>query len=62
MLIRVRLLRKLAERLNGVDVSKIRVGDYLELAPMDARMLIAEGWAEFVELVRIQTSEDLKNR
>ncbi len=62
MLIRVRLLCKLAERLDGVDVSKIRVGDHLELPPMDARLLIAEGWAEFVELVRAHSPEDVKNR
>ena len=46
LLLRVRLVRKFAERLNGVDLSKCRVGDCLELSPKDARLLVAEGWAE----------------
>ena len=46
--IRVRLTRKLAECLNGIDVSTCRVGDVLELPEAAARMLIAEGWADTV--------------
>jgi hypothetical protein len=48
--VRVRLIRKFAECLNGVDLSKHRVGDSLDLCPKDARMLVAEGWAEPVEV------------
>ena len=48
--LRVRLIRKLAERVNGVDLSKVHVGDSLQLPARDAAMLIAEGWAEPVEL------------
>jgi hypothetical protein len=44
--VRVRLVRKFAQQLNGVDLSDVRVGDSLEVPPMAARMLIAEGWAE----------------
>jgi hypothetical protein len=47
--LRVRLIRKLAERVNGVDLSKVHVGDSLDLPSKDARLLIAEGWAELVE-------------
>ena len=49
LVLRVRLTRKLADRLNGLDLSKVRVGDCLDLAPKEARMLLAEGWAEPVE-------------
>jgi hypothetical protein len=41
----VRLTRKYAEAIDGVDLSRNQVGDLLNLAPRDARMLIAEGWA-----------------
>ena len=48
--LRVRLIRKLAERLNGVDLSNVHVGESLDLPARDARILIAEGWAALVEL------------
>ena len=41
----VRLTRKYAEALNGVDLSGHDVGDRLPLPPRDARLLIADGWA-----------------
>jgi CheY-like chemotaxis protein len=47
-MIRVRLTRKLAERINGVDLADVRVGDVFDLSEQAARMLIAEGWAETV--------------
>jgi hypothetical protein len=42
---RVRLTRKLAECLDGVDVSRNIVGDLLTLDQRAAELLIAEGWA-----------------
>lgn len=42
---RVRLTRKLANLLNGIDLSGFSVGDHLDLPPRDAWLLIAEGWA-----------------
>lgn len=42
---KVRLIRKLADLLDGVNVSQKRVGDVLDLRPEEARALIAEGWA-----------------
>jgi hypothetical protein len=42
---RVRLTRRLAECINGVDLSRCRVGDLIDLSQPDAEMLIAEGWA-----------------
>ena len=45
---KVQLTRKLSEIVDGIDLSKARVGDMLELPPRDAVTLIAEGWALFV--------------
>jgi hypothetical protein len=42
----VRLTRKLAETLDGVDVSRAHVGDLIEVSHVEAVALIAEGWAE----------------
>jgi hypothetical protein len=46
--VRVRLTRKLSERLNGLDLRPFRVGQILELADPVAYMLIAERWGEEV--------------
>ena len=45
-MVRVRLIRKLAACLNGLDVSALRVGDIIELPNSAATMMIAKGWAE----------------
>ena len=45
---RIRLVRKLALSLNGVDVSQLRVGEVAELPDRSARLLLIEGWAERV--------------
>jgi hypothetical protein len=42
----VRLIRKYAERIDGVDLEGAAVGDRLLLPPREADLLIAEGWAE----------------
>jgi hypothetical protein len=42
----VRLTRKLADVIDGVNLADAHVGDQLELSQHDAEMLIAEGWAE----------------
>ena len=44
-LVRVRLTKKLANRMDGVDVSPHRVGDILDLPAAQARLLVAEEWA-----------------
>ncbi len=43
--VRVRLVRKLADVLDGVDLSRYVVGNEIEVHPLDAALLIAEGWA-----------------
>jgi hypothetical protein len=42
---KVRLTRKFAELINGVDLSKVHAGDTLDLSARDAQILLAEGWA-----------------
>jgi hypothetical protein len=42
---KVRLTRKLADRIDGVELDGCRVGDVLDVPPHDARLLIAERWA-----------------
>jgi hypothetical protein len=39
------LTRKLAEVIDGVDLTARTVGDIFKLPASDARLLIAEGWA-----------------
>jgi hypothetical protein len=42
---RIRLTRKFAELIDGIDLSRRRVGDVIDLPVHQARTLIAEGWA-----------------
>ena len=44
-IVKVRLTKKLANRMDGVDVSPHRVGDILDLPAEQARLLVAEEWA-----------------
>ena len=43
--LKVRLTKCLAELINGVNLSRIHVGDVVEMSPRDAGVLLAEGWA-----------------
>ena len=42
---RIRLTRKLAERIDGIDLSHRRTGEIMDVSSRDARLLMAEGWA-----------------
>lgn len=42
---RIRLTRKLAREIDGVDLSHIDVGEVVNLPARKARLLMAEGWA-----------------
>ena len=42
---RVRLTKKFANCLNGVDLTHARVGSLMAVSERDGEMLIAEGWA-----------------
>ena len=44
----VRLTRKYADAIDGVDLSARHVGDRLPLTVQEANLLLAEGWAEVV--------------
>ena len=46
---KIRIVRKLAPILNGVDLTVHKVGDVVELPDVVAVMLILEGWAELVK-------------
>ena len=47
--VQVRLTRKLAEEIDGVDLSQRRVGDEFPLPESQARLLVAERWAVALE-------------
>jgi hypothetical protein len=49
MRVQVRLTKKLAEVIDGIDLSDRRVGDVVDLPKHDAEVLMAEGWASLVE-------------
>lgn len=42
----VKLIRKFANAINGIDLSSVRVGDIVDLSAYHAALLITEGWAE----------------
>ena len=44
----VRLTRKFAEAIDGINLADAHVGDRLELPQHEAEVLIAEGWAELI--------------
>ena len=44
--VQVRITRKLAGALNGLDLRPFVVGEVVDLDPLFARMLVSEGWAE----------------
>jgi hypothetical protein len=45
----IRLTRKFATVINGVDLSRYRVGEVLDLRQRDAQILVDEGWATFLD-------------
>jgi hypothetical protein len=49
---RIRLTRRLAEHINGIDLSRRAVGDLIDLSQRDGEMLVAEGWALAVPVER----------
>jgi hypothetical protein len=49
----IRLIRKLAEQLDGIDMSAHCAGDVFESPQYEAELLIAEAWAVAVEEPRI---------
>ena len=46
---RVRLIKKLAPVINGIDLTARNVGDVFDCSDFEARMLVSEHWAEWAE-------------
>lgn len=46
--VQIRLIKKFASFLNGVDLRAVRVGECVDLPAATARMIVLEGWAETV--------------
>jgi hypothetical protein len=42
---KVRLTRKFANMINGIDLSRARTGEEMLVSARDAEILVAEGWA-----------------
>ena len=57
LLMRIKLVRKFANSLNGIDLTSVTVGDIVELKPHQAVLLIREGWAEPLEEQSSKASE-----
>ena len=54
---KVRLTRKLADSIDGVDLSHKRVGRIINVGRHDAQLLIAEGWGAPADTVGERNSD-----
>ena len=59
---KVVLVRRLADSLDGVDVSKHEVGDTLDLSTRDAEVLMAEGWVVAERRTELQGMHAVERR
>ena len=59
---KVRLTRKFADMINGIDLSKARAGQMLDLPAHEANMLMAEGWAEYESRTSVLDKADERRR
>ena len=46
---KIRLTRKFAQMINGIDLSRACPGEDIDVTHREADILIAEGWAEYTE-------------
>ena len=49
---KVRLTRKFADLINGIDLSKAHAGETRELSDREAGILLAEGWPEYAGAIQ----------
>jgi hypothetical protein len=42
---RVQVIRKFADVIDGIDLSAVHVGDIIDLNAREAALLVVEGWA-----------------
>jgi hypothetical protein len=54
---KVRLTRKLAQRINGIDLSTHQVGDMIDLPLEQARLIVVEGWGHADRRVLVTTTD-----
>ena len=54
----IRLTKKLADALNGLDLRGFRIGDVIQLEDPLAAMLIAEKWAVTADIAAPATADD----
>lgn len=59
---RVRVVRKLADCVDGVDLSRCGEGDLIDLTEHDARLIVAEQWAVPARRVSDSTAEAFDRR
>ena len=59
---KVRLTRKFANVINGIDLSKAHAGETLEVSPREAEILLAEGWAEYAGTAHARDRADERRR
>src|SRR5687768_16755760 len=59
---KVRLTRKYAEHIDGIDLEGRKPGDLLDLSPRDARLIVAEKWAIHERRKTLATSEANRRR
>lgn len=59
---KIRLTRKLADAIDGVDLSRKKVGRVINVGRHDAQLLIAEGWGRPADSVGERRSEVLERR
>jgi len=57
----IRLVKKLAHVLDGVDISSRTVGEIFDCPEAEARMLVLEEWAELVEPPLTTDADPLEN-
>ena len=60
--VKVRLTRKLADYIDGVDLSDHQIGDVLDLSQVEASLLLAEQWAAPERRVREEQACALRRR
>ena len=60
-MVRIKLIRKLSNVLNGLDLRAHKVGDVIDIGDAQADMLVAEGWAERLDGPLDRATADERN-
>lgn len=56
-MVKVRLTRKFAQMIDGIDLSRVHAGEEIDVSPREADILIKEGWAS-----PLDTADDRASR